>query len=82
MGASRREAKEKNRESWYMAYIMDTNDEERAKGKTVEVGQASLVSCRLLVRRFRTQSVSAALETLLASAARSLTKVIWAFATG
>ena len=33
----RREAKEKNRESWYMAYIMDTNDEERAKGKTVEV---------------------------------------------
>jgi peptide chain release factor subunit 3 len=32
-----REAKEKNRESWYMAYIMDTNEEERAKGKTVEV---------------------------------------------
>ena len=24
-----REAKEKNRESWYMAYIMDTNEEER-----------------------------------------------------
>ena len=35
-----REAKEKNRESWYMAYIMDTNEEERAKGKTVEVGRA------------------------------------------
>jgi len=35
-----KEAKEKNRESWYMAYIMDTNDEERAKGKTVEVGRA------------------------------------------
>lgn len=32
-----REAKDKNRESWYMAYIMDTNEEERAKGKTVEV---------------------------------------------
>ena len=31
----RREAKDKNRESWYMAYIMDTNEEERAKGKTV-----------------------------------------------
>ena len=30
-----REAKDKNRESWYMAYIMDTNEEERAKGKTV-----------------------------------------------
>ncbi|KAL6640264.1 hypothetical protein ACP70R_015404 [Stipagrostis hirtigluma subsp. patula] len=35
-----REAKEKSRESWYMAYIMDTNEEERAKGKTVEVGRA------------------------------------------
>ena len=35
----RREAKDKNRESWYMAYIMDTNEEERAKGKTVEVRQ-------------------------------------------
>ena len=35
-----KEAKERNRDSWYMAYIMDTNDEERAKGKTVEVGMA------------------------------------------
>ncbi|PKU75763.1 Elongation factor 1-alpha C [Dendrobium catenatum] len=35
-----KEAKEKNRESWYMAYIMDTNEEERIKGKTVEVGRA------------------------------------------
>ncbi|KAF3606726.1 hypothetical protein DY000_02045689 [Brassica cretica] len=26
-----KEAKEKSRESWYMAYIMDTNEEERAK---------------------------------------------------
>jgi peptide chain release factor subunit 3 len=33
-----REAKDKNRESWYMAYIMDTNEEERVKGITVEVG--------------------------------------------
>jgi peptide chain release factor subunit 3 len=30
-----REAKDKNRESWYMAYIMDTNEEERTKGITV-----------------------------------------------
>ncbi|GBG87452.1 hypothetical protein CBR_g45510 [Chara braunii] len=35
-----REAKDKSRESWYMAYIMDTNEEERAKGITVEVGRA------------------------------------------
>lgn len=33
-----REAKDKNRESWFLAYIMDTNEEERAKGITVEVG--------------------------------------------
>jgi len=36
-----REAKEKNRESWFFAYIMDTNEEERSKGITVEVGRAS-----------------------------------------
>eukprot|EP00879_Flechtneria_rotunda_P005910 GHRR01006216.1.p1 GENE.GHRR01006216.1~~GHRR01006216.1.p1 ORF type:complete len:409 (+),score=135.16 GHRR01006216.1:169-1395(+) len=35
-----REARDKNRESWYMAYIMDTNEEERVKGITVEVGRA------------------------------------------
>ncbi|KAD7477310.1 hypothetical protein E3N88_00446 [Mikania micrantha] len=35
-----KEAKDKSRESWYMAYIMDTNAEERVKGITVEVGRA------------------------------------------
>ncbi|XP_056170540.1 uncharacterized protein LOC115665764 isoform X5 [Syzygium oleosum] len=35
-----KEAKDRSRESWYMAYIMDTNEEERVKGKTVEVGRA------------------------------------------
>ncbi|XP_010693065.2 uncharacterized protein LOC104906058 isoform X2 [Beta vulgaris subsp. vulgaris] len=35
-----KEAKDKARDSWYMAYIMDTNEEERAKGITVEVGRA------------------------------------------
>jgi len=34
------EAKEKHRESSYLAYIMDINEEEKAKGKTVEVGKA------------------------------------------
>ncbi|GAB2230076.1 hypothetical protein Droror1_Dr00014332 [Drosera rotundifolia] len=38
-----KEAKDKSRESWYMAFIMDTNEEERAKGKTVEVGRAFFV---------------------------------------
>ena len=33
MAKYEREAKEKNRESWYLAYIMDTNEEERARGK-------------------------------------------------
>jgi peptide chain release factor subunit 3 len=36
------EAKENNRESWALAYIMDQSVEERAKGKTVEVGKAFL----------------------------------------
>ncbi len=35
------EAKEKNRESWWLAYVMDVNEEEKAKGKTVEVGRAN-----------------------------------------
>jgi peptide chain release factor subunit 3 len=37
-----KEAKERNRESWFLAFIMDTNEEERAKGKTVEVGKAHM----------------------------------------
>jgi hypothetical protein len=35
-----KEAKERNRESWFLAFILDTSEEERAKGKTVEVGRA------------------------------------------
>ncbi|XP_017243077.1 uncharacterized protein LOC108215201 isoform X1 [Daucus carota subsp. sativus] len=35
-----KEARDNSRESWYMAYIMDTNEEERNKGITVEVGRA------------------------------------------
>ena len=33
-------AKANNRESWFIAYITDENEEEREKGKTVEVGKA------------------------------------------
>merc|ERR1712127_1039777 len=35
-----REAKEQNRESWYLSWALDTNLEEREKGKTVECGRA------------------------------------------
>jgi peptide chain release factor subunit 3 len=41
-----KEAKERNRESWFLAYIMDTNEEERAKGKTVEVGTANFETAK------------------------------------
>ncbi|CAF1046768.1 unnamed protein product [Adineta steineri] len=34
------EAREQSRESWYLSWALDTNEEERAKGKTVEVGRA------------------------------------------
>lgn len=36
----RQEAKDKNRDSWWLAYVMDSGEEEKAKGKTVEVGRA------------------------------------------
>ncbi|KAJ2768025.1 translation termination factor GTPase eRF3, partial [Coemansia nantahalensis] len=35
-----REAKEAGRESWYLSWALDTNQEERDKGKTVECGRA------------------------------------------
>ncbi|KAF9181332.1 translation termination factor GTPase eRF3 [Haplosporangium sp. Z 767] len=35
-----KEAKEAGRDSWYLSWALDTNAEERAKGKTVEVGRA------------------------------------------
>jgi len=38
------EAKEKNRDSWWLAYIMDCNEEEQIKGNTVEVGRATFVT--------------------------------------
>ena len=34
-----REAKEKNRESWYLSWALDTSDEERNKGITVEASR-------------------------------------------
>merc|ERR1712063_222455 len=39
-----KEAKDKKHGSWFLAFIMDTNEEERAKGKTVEVGRAHFSS--------------------------------------
>lgn len=35
-----RESKELNRESWYLSWALDTNEEERNKGITVECGRA------------------------------------------
>lgn len=35
-----KEAKDNNRASWHLAYIMDTDNEERIKGITVDVGRA------------------------------------------
>ena len=34
-------AKDNNRDSWWLAYVMDENDEEKKKGKTVEMGRAN-----------------------------------------
>uniref|UniRef100_A0A7S1KT15 Tr-type G domain-containing protein n=1 Tax=Percolomonas cosmopolitus TaxID=63605 RepID=A0A7S1KT15_9EUKA len=35
-----REAKEKNRDSWYLAFVMDCSEEEKEKGKTVHAARA------------------------------------------
>lgn len=35
----KREAKEAGRETWYLSWALDINKEERAKGKTIEVGR-------------------------------------------
>lgn len=40
----KREAVDKGRDSWWLAYVMDINEEEKAKGKTVEVGRATLTT--------------------------------------
>lgn len=39
-----REAKALNRESWKFAFALDTSEQERAKGKTEECGQASFTT--------------------------------------
>ncbi|KAJ6028462.1 hypothetical protein N7540_004038 [Penicillium herquei] len=40
MDKYKREAKEAGRETWYLSWALDLTNEERAKGKTVEVGRA------------------------------------------
>lgn len=40
----KKEAKEKGRDSWWLAYCMDSSEEEKAKGKTVEVGRATFAT--------------------------------------
>lgn len=36
----KKEAEKNGMEGWYLAYAMDESKDERAKGKTVEVGKA------------------------------------------
>lgn len=37
----RKQAREINRESWYLSWALDTEEAERSRGKTVELGRAS-----------------------------------------
>jgi peptide chain release factor subunit 3 len=37
----KKDAKDAGRETWYLSWVLDLNKEERAKGKTVEVGMLS-----------------------------------------
>jgi peptide chain release factor subunit 3 len=38
----KKEAEEKGRDSWWLAYVMDTDVGEKERGKTVEVGTTTL----------------------------------------
>lgn len=40
----KQEAEKLGRAGWWAAYIMDLNEEEREKGKTVEIGRTSLTT--------------------------------------
>ena len=53
-----KEAKENNRGTWFYAYIMDTIEEERAKGKTVEVGRAHFETKKKVSDRLRSLSLT------------------------
>ncbi|KAJ3127208.1 translation termination factor GTPase eRF3 [Nowakowskiella sp. JEL0407] len=39
MDKYQQEAKDEGKESWYLSWVMDLNEEERSKGKTVEYGR-------------------------------------------
>lgn len=45
-----RESKEKNKESWYLSWALDSNPEERERGKTIEVAHASFETERYQVQ--------------------------------
>ena len=47
-----KEAKEINRETWYLSWCMDTNAEERNKGKTVEVGLRYSAENKFIISMF------------------------------
>lgn len=40
----KKEAQDKGRDSWWLAYVMDTDESEKARGKTVEVGKTHFES--------------------------------------
>ena len=35
-------AEQKKRESWWLSYVMDTDEDEKSRGKTVDIGMATL----------------------------------------
>lgn len=45
--AYQKEAQDKKMDSWWLAYVMDQNEEEKEKGKTVEVGRATMETPRI-----------------------------------
>lgn len=65
------EAKEKNRESWYLSYVTDISEEERAKGKTQECSVASFETPNKRVTLLDAPGHSAYVPAMLTGAAQA-----------
>lgn len=65
------EAKQQNKESWYMAYLMDCFEEEKERGKTVEMGRAEFELSRKRFTLFDCPGHRNYVQNMMAGAAQA-----------
>jgi peptide chain release factor subunit 3 len=66
-----KEAKEKNRESWYLSYVTDLTEDERSKGKTQECSVASFETENKRITLLDAPGHSAYVPAMLTGAAQA-----------